>query len=205
MPRISLEVRRTGLLCLDRFTYLLHLKLSLSRCDRNLTNLLRRHNCQNRISSGCESLGFRFGPSFGLPPRFLRCVSTKLTLAQSRNSRAKSRAKSRPGPSTAILGGLVMNFGGGNTTNVVVADASPKRFVALHAYEPESLLIVLRKVINSLHKVTLFFGKTPVNFVRVTVGDGKPVTWHRGSLMFCPVLARMGPGDILTRGGAGKK
>ena len=53
--------------------------------------------------------------------------------------------------------------------------------------------------------MTLFFGKIPVNFVHVTVGDGKPVTWHRGSLMFCPVLARMGPGDSLTLGGAEKK
>ena len=88
----------------------------------------------------------------------------------------QSSEKSPPGVLTALLGGFVMNFGGGNTTNVVVADASPKRFVALHAYELESLLIVLRKVINSLDKVTLFFGKTPVNFVHVTVGDGKPVT-----------------------------
>ena len=116
-----------------------------------------------------------------------------------------SSEKSPPAVLTALLGGFVRNFGGGNTTNVVVADASPKRFVALHAYEPESLLIVLRKVINSLDKATLFIGKTPVNFVHVTVGDGKPVTWHRGSLMFCPVLARMGPGDSLTRGGAEKK
>ena len=116
-----------------------------------------------------------------------------------------SSEKSPPAVLTALLGGFVKNFGGGNTTNVVVEDASPKGFVALHAYEPESLLIVLRKVINSLDKATLFIGKTPVNFVHVTVGDGKPVTWHRGSLKFCPVLARMGPGDSLTRGGAEKK
>ena len=101
----------------------------------------------------------------------------------------QSSEKSPPGVLTALLGSFVRNFGGGNTTNVVVADASPKRFVALHSYEPESIFIVVRKVINSLNKVTLFFGKTHVNFVYVTVGDGKPVTWHRGSLMFCPVLA----------------
>lgn len=60
---------------------------------------------------------------------------------------------------------------------------------------------------DSLNKVTLFCGKAPrpVNFVHVKVGDGKPVTWHRGSLMFCPVLAWMGPGDSLTRGGARTK
>ena len=117
----------------------------------------------------------------------------------------QSSEKSFPAVLTTLLGGFVRNFGGGKTTNVVVADASPKRFVALHSYEPESLLIAVRKVINSLNNVTLFFGKTPVNFVHVTVGDGKPVTWHRGSLMFCPVLARIGPGDSLIRGGARTK
>jgi len=103
----------------------------------------------------------------------------------------QSSEKSPPGLLTAILGGLVMNFGSGNTTNVVVADACPKRLVALHSYEPESLVIALCIVMDSLNKLTLFCGKTPrpVNFVHVTVGNGKPVTWHRGSLMFCPVLA----------------
>lgn len=86
--------------------------------------------------------------------------------------------KSFPAVLTTLLGGFVRNFGGGKTTNVVVADASPKRFVALHSYEPESLFIAVRKVIKSLKKVTLFFGKTPVNFVHVTVDDGKPVTWQ---------------------------
>ena len=98
------------------------------------------------------------------------------------------------------------NFGGGHTTKVVVASACPKRLVALHSYEPESLFIAVCIVMDSLNKVTLFCGKTPrpVNFVHVTVGNGKPVTWHRGSMMFCPVLASMGPGESLTRGGAGK-
>ena len=92
---------------------------------------------------------------------------------------------------TTLLGGFVTNFGGGHTTNVVVAAACPKRFVALHSYEPESLFIAVCIVMDSLNKVTLLCGKTPrpVSFVHVAVGDGKPVTWHRGSLMFCPVLA----------------
>ena len=83
-----------------------------------------------------------------------------------------------PGYFKTLLGGFVTNFGGGHTTNVVVASACPKRLVALHSYEPESLFIAVCIVINSLNKVTLFCGKTPrpVNFVHVTVGNGKPVT-----------------------------
>ena len=71
-----------------RFTHLLS-TLSLPQCDRNLTNLLRRHNCQNQISSGSESLGFHFGLSFFYLPRFRRCVSMKLRLAQSQNRKRK--------------------------------------------------------------------------------------------------------------------
>ena len=46
-------------------------------------------------------------------------------------------------------------------------------------------------------------GKTPVNFLHVTTGAGKPVTRNLGKVTFCPVFVCAGPAVSLTRGMAG--
>ena len=85
-------------------------------------------------------------------------------------------------------GGLTVKRGNSTTLSCVTAESCPKKFDASHLYRPESLFWAPSIDNRPSFWRVLAYTRFPGFLTQVTFGDGKPVTWHTGKVMFLPLI-----------------
>ena len=92
-------------------------------------------------------------------------------------------------------GGLTVKRGNSTTLSCVTAESCPKTFEASHLYRPESLFLTPSTDNRPSFWRVLACTRFPGFLRQVIFGDGKPVTWHTGKVMFLPLITWDGPND----------